>query len=267
MRVLQTLAPWILSMAVATAQSPEECRQSVPKQDDPSLPLRFGTVIYRGTDPLDWMGPDEVLAHLGRFYNIERVLIAETMDPVTTEPTSRGSLTTNSSTWVSMLPTHTFDNAPDFDVLIVPGGSDARNTDMDAMLDFVRDRFPKVKYFMSVCTGAMIAARAGVLDGKRATTNKRAWLDVVRLSNTTEWIGDARWVVDGNVWTVSGVSSGTDAMLGFVRCKFGPEAARNITNIMEYNPIIDPSNDPFAVYPNGTYIDPSLTAPIGTGPA
>lgn len=222
------------------------------------MPFRFGTVVYRATDPVDWLGPDEVLFTLGRFTQVQRYLFAKTLDPITTELATAAMNRFNSSTWINVLPTHTFDNAPDVDVLLIPGGAGARSPDLDAEISFISERFPRTKYVMTVCTGAMLAAKAGILDGRRATTNKKAWLSVIPLSNSTEWVGDARWVVDQNLWTASGVASGIDAMLAFVRCKFGPELARNVTNGMEYIANTDPTNDPWAVYPNGTFIDPSM---------
>jgi len=245
-----------LLYAVTTAQTVEECREDTPTPNATDVPYRFGIVLFRAADPIDYMGPDEVLFTLGRYTHVERSFIGEKLDPVTSEPLMPNRF--NSSTWVSILPTHTFATAPEVDVLLVPGGAGARNPNLTTTIDFVRDTFPKVKYLMTVCTGAMIAAKAGILDGRRATTNKQAWLQVIALSNTTEWIGDARWVVDENVWTASGVASGIDAMLAFVRCKFGPALARNVTNAMEYMANSDPTNDPWAVYPNGTYIDPTL---------
>ena len=70
----------------------------------------------------------------------------------------------------------------------------------------MREAYQDVKYLMTVCTGAGIAARAGILDGKNATTNKAAWNETTALGPNVKWISHARWVVDGNIWTTSGVS-------------------------------------------------------------
>lgn len=235
-----------------------ECRKDVPPQDATDVPRRFGVVLFRGADPLDYMGPDEVLFTLGRFYHIERAFIAETLDPITSQPQLAAMNKYNSSTWTQIIPTHTFATAPDLDVLLVPGGAGTRNPNLNTTIDFLRTTFPKVKHFMTVCTGAMLAAKAGILDGKNATTNKQAWKTVLPTGPETNWIGDARWVVDGNVWTSSGVAAGIDAMLSFIRCTWGEAVTKNITAAMEYIEHPDPYDDPFAVYPNGTYIDPSV---------
>lgn len=107
--------------------------------------------------------------------------------------------------------THSFRNAPALDVLLVPGGignvalAQANDT---AIEDFVRLRFDQLDYLLSVCTGAMSLAKAGVLNGRRATTNKSAWDSVVGSGTNVTWVPSARWVQDGKVWTSSGVSSG-----------------------------------------------------------
>lgn len=111
----------------------------------------------------------------------------------------------------TIMATHTFANAPALDVLLVPGGlgnrvlEQANDTSVE---DFVRLRFDQLDYLLSVCTGALSLARAGVLNGRRATTNKSAWDSVVGSGTNVTWVPSARWVVDGKVWTSSGVSSG-----------------------------------------------------------
>lgn len=74
--------------------------------------------------------------------------------------------------------------------------------------DFVRRRYSQLEYLLSVCTGSQTLALSGVLDGKRATTNKAAWSAVTSLNSKVNWVPSARWVVDGNIWTSSGVAAG-----------------------------------------------------------
>ncbi|KAJ4287167.1 hypothetical protein N0V90_012565 [Kalmusia sp. IMI 367209] len=248
----------LLHLAGATGGSNDLCRTDVPSQDATDVPRKFGLLLFRGVDILDVLGPDEVLMQLGRMYRIERALIAETLDPVTSEPLLPFMNALNSSTWTQIVPTHTYDTASELDVLLVPGGAGARNPALNTTIEFLRDRFPKVKYFMTVCTGAMLAAKAGILDGKNATTNKQAWKSVTAAGPNTNWIGDARWVVDGKIWTASGVAAGIDAMVAFVKCTWGEAVIKNVTTAMEYVANPNPQDDPFAVYPNGTYINPDV---------
>ncbi|KAL9039742.1 MAG: hypothetical protein Q9214_004752 [Letrouitia sp. 1 TL-2023] len=148
----------------------------------------------------------------------------------------------------SIVPTHTLETAPPLDVLLVPGGLGTRNPD-PAIVEFIRDRYPSLKYLISVCTGAGLLARAGVLDNKKATTNKKAWYDTIQLGPKVKWISHARWVegVDGsNIWTSSGVSAGIDVILAWVQHVFGEEIAKNIATGIEYERHMDSTNDPFA---------------------
>ena len=114
---------------------------------------------------------------------------------------------TNSSVYPALVPTHTFADAPDLDVLIIPGGMGMRAPDdvLKAELKYITDTYPKVKYIITVCTGSALLARTGLLDGRRATTNKTSWKGVVGFGPLVKWVAPARWVVDGNIWTAAGV--------------------------------------------------------------
>lgn len=104
-------------------------------------------------------------------------------------------------------PTHTYDNPPsDIEVLLVPGGAGVRLLNLTTQIEFVRKMYPNVRYLISTCTGAGILAKAGVLDGRSATTNKKVWNETTQMGPKVEWKSPARWVVDGNIWTSSGVS-------------------------------------------------------------
>ena len=96
-----------------------------------------------------------------------------------------------------------------------------------------------------MCTGSALAAQAGVLDGKKATSNKLAWDYVTGLRDRVEWVRKARWVVDGNVYTSSGISAGLDATLAFVENTYGREVTEQVARRMEYTRIEDSEHDPF----------------------
>lgn len=85
-----------------------------------------------------------------------------------------------------------------------------------------------------------------MLDGKRATTNKMAWFEITALGANVDWVPHARWVVDGNVWSSSGVSAGIDVTLAWIEKVYGEEVAKKLANRMEYTRHEDPSYDPFA---------------------
>lgn len=112
---------------------------------------------------------------------------------------------------VSLEATHTPLGAPALDILLVPGGMgnmhlvEFKKTWME---DFVAQRYPSLEYLLSVCTGSVTLALSGVLKGKKATTNKASWAWVTQFGKDVKWEPNARWTVDGNIWTSSGVAAG-----------------------------------------------------------
>lgn len=193
-------------------------------------PNKWGFVLFRSFEPLDLFGPYEALFTLSRTRTIDIYWLAETLDPVTTQPQIASMNPYNSSAFVSIPPTHTFATAPsDLEVLLVPGGAGARAPNLNATLHFIKERFPKLKYLITVCTGSMVVAKTGLLSGVRATTNKAAWNSVVALDPTAHWIPHARWAVDGNIWSSSGVSAGIDVTLAWISCHYGEEVATRVS--------------------------------------
>lgn len=194
-----------------------------------TIPRKFGFLLFQSFDMLDVFRTLEVLYQVSWQYQIELHLIAETMDPVTVKPSSAAMNKMNSSWSPEVLLTDTLETAPrDLDVLLVPGGIGVRSPYLNASVDFIAEMEPNLQYLMTVCTGAILASNAGVLDGRRATTNKNSWDSITSANDKVDWIGPARWVVDGNLWTTSGVSAGMDGMLGFVECVYGPDVATTV---------------------------------------
>jgi transcriptional regulator GlxA family with amidase domain len=177
-------------------------------------------------------------------------VIAPTLDPVSTQVPSSLSLTISTSFGEAIKPTHSISNAPPLDVLIIPGGYGYRVGNLDPVIEFIKKTYPSLQYLFTVCSGSWLAARAGVLDGRRATSNKQGWAKTAELTGVQEpikWISHARWVVDGNCWTTSGVSAGIDGMLALIGEIFGEEVAEKTADTIEYEPHKDSKYDPFAV--------------------
>ncbi|KAF2878046.1 DJ-1/PfpI family protein [Massariosphaeria phaeospora] len=231
---------------------PDYCVTQRPAHDSPSLPRRIGVLLFPAFELLDVFGPLEIISVLAGTYQLQLSLIAETMDPVSTRPLLAAMNRMNSSVFPEVLPTHTIHNAPALDVLLVPGGLGTRSPFINATLAYIKKTAPQVKYVITVCSGSLLAARAGILDGRTATTNKQSWNSTVKSQPQVNWVPHARWTVDGTLWTTSGISAGIDGVLGWVECVFGEEVARNTTVFMEYNREEDADNDPFAVV-SGVY--------------
>ena len=132
-------------------------------------------------------------------------------------------------------------------VLLIPGGSGTRTlVGNDQWIGQLADLAARSSQVMTVCTGSALLAAAGVLDGRRATSNDLAFDWVVSTGERVDWTKDARWVVDGKFRTSSGISAGIDMALAFVEDTCGPEAVDKASTQMEYIRNRDSGYDPFA---------------------
>lgn len=154
------------------------------------LPTKIGILIFPGFQLLDYAGPLDALNILSYTYPLSLYTIASSLSPVSTQTSSgteRGSAFAQ-----CVIPTHTFETAPrDLDVVIVPGGLGMRGEGMEERMRGVGEWLEGmvgedgegigkegVRWILTICTGSEILARTGVLDGRRATTNKRAFNEV-----------------------------------------------------------------------------------------
>ncbi len=193
----------------------------------------IGVVLFPSFETLDVYGPVQML---GRLPDYRVVFVAQKAGPV------------RSSQGVEALASYSFEDAPQLDILLVPGGMGARSeVHNEALLDFLRKQDKGTELTTSVCTGAALLAKAGLLDGHRATTNKRSFDWVKSQGEKVDWVGRARWVTDGKYVTSSGVSAGTDMALALVERLYGREKAVETARSAEYQWNDDPDNDPFAV--------------------
>lgn len=120
-------------------------------------------------------------------------------------------------------------------ILLIVGGMGTRKmVEDEPFLQTLATLAASADWVLSVCTGSALLAKAGILDGKRATSNKLSWPWVIAQSDKTHWVQQARWVVDGKFYTSSGVSAGMDMALGFIADRQGIETARQIADYTEY---------------------------------
>src|SRR5690606_15412005 len=131
--------------------------------------------------------------------------------------------------------THSFETAPPLDIVMVPGGIGTRTqVHNETFLDYLREVDETTLYTTSVCTGSALLARAGILNGHRATTNKRAFYLAEEQDGDVDWVVEARWVESGKMFTSSGVSAGTDMALGLIAKTHGIDQARALAESLEY---------------------------------
>ncbi|KAH7115857.1 ThiJ/PfpI [Dendryphion nanum] len=241
------------SLIALLAATPFGIASNLGRRNDTTPPKHWAVALFNSFDSIDVFGPLDPLFYLSFSTQIHLSLVAETLSPVYIRPASPALNVMNSTFSVSLNPTHTFASPPpEIDVLLIPGGPGVTSGNVTAVVDFVRRTYPSVKYLLTTCTGAGIAARAGVLDGKRATTNKAAWKAITSTAPDVEWVSPARWVVDGNVWTSSGVTSGLDLIFEFIETFYGADKARRIQGVTEYERNKGKCDDPFAEWHNVT---------------
>lgn len=193
----------------------------------------LGVVLYPGFEVLDVFGPVEMWANVP---GLEVVMIAEKTGPV------------RSAQGVEVIATHDFASAPKIDVLMTPGGIGTyKALKNPRLLEFLRAQDQTVELMTSVCTGSAILAKAGLLHGRRATSNKAYFKLAEAQDDGVIWVRKARWVEDGKYVTSSGVSAGTDMALGVVARLYGLDGARRLARTLEYQWSEDPSLDPFAL--------------------
>ncbi|KAL4145676.1 hypothetical protein KRP22_013390 [Phytophthora ramorum] len=145
--------------------------------------------------------------------------------------------------------THGFEDVTEhIDILVVPGGSPGRFElqQNEPFIKFLKGAAETATHVLTVCTGSAILATTGLLDGKRATTNKMAYQGVTEAHPTVSWVHKARWVQDGKIWTSSGVTAGMDMAHAFITSAYGEQVAVTMARNMENVPNTDPSDDPFA---------------------
>lgn len=193
----------------------------------------IGALIFPGFELLDLFGPMEMFGLLSDDFKIE--LVAENQGPV---PSNQGCAAHASQTLTSKA---------EYDILFVPGGiGTRREVDNKALLDWIAQTSDQAEYTLSVCTGSALLAKAGVLDGRRATSNKMAFSWVAEQGPNVTWVAQARWVEDGTIFTSSGVSAGMDMALGAIARMKGHETALKVATWAEYDWHQDRDWDPFA---------------------
>ncbi|KAH7115804.1 DJ-1/PfpI family protein-like protein [Dendryphion nanum] len=210
------------------------------------LPIHFAVALFPGFQLLDATGPLDVLNILAYTKPIRLSIIAASLSPVSTHHAHHTSA--NSHFSQAIVPTHTFETAPkDIEVLLIPGGFGSRKEEnLDGLVDWIREVYPSLRWCLTVCTGSAILAKTGVLNGRKATSNKKAFAWVREQNTAVEWVPKARWVVDGNIWTSSGISAGIDLIYAWLAEVYGEETASLIADSSEYERRTEAGDDRFA---------------------
>lgn len=194
---------------------------------------RAAILIFDQFELLDVFGPAEMFGLLKSQFALE--LIGTRAGPI---PSFQGP---------EAVAGRRFSEVDELDLLLVPGGMGTRTeVGNEELLAWLSTISKTTEYVTTVCTGTALLAKAGILDGHRATTNKWAFDWVASQGPSVGWVHEARWVEDGKFWTSSGVSAGIDMALALIERIAGTETAEKLANGTEYEWHRDSSWDPFA---------------------
>ncbi len=189
-------------------------------------------ILFDDYETLDAFGPAEIFGRLTdiyrlRFYSMEGGVITNRHHvPIMTEKLAN----------ISQKP----------EMILIPGGLGTRKeVNNTAFINEIKQLAETSDHVLTVCTGSALLAKTGLLDGKEATTNKRAFSWVASQGERVNWDKQARWKIDGKYYTSSGVSAGMDMALGFLSDRHGIDFARKVAKDIEYNWTEDKDNDNF----------------------
>jgi putative intracellular protease/amidase len=229
MRIRTGIATIILLMTTITlAQAaffvPEE--QATMRATQPgSTPRNLAILIFNGVQIIDYTGPYETFGHVYRddrpAFNIYTV--SEKTAAITT------------AMGMSVNPKYSFADAPKPDVILIPGGDVDDQLENKVVIKWLQDRTKDAEIVLSVCNGAFILAKAGLLDGLEATTTAGLIPALRQAAPKVKVVDDRRFVDNGKIITAAGLSSGIDGSLHVIERLFSRGTAQLAALGMEYN--------------------------------
>jgi transcriptional regulator GlxA family with amidase domain len=191
--------------------------------------LSIGIVLFDGAEELDWAGPWEVLSYWSKTHPEDQVdVFTVTRDNSRPIECAKG---------LKVLADHSWDSAPEIDVLVYPGGRGTRvQLGDEEVRSWVRSVHERARLTTSVCTGALVLADAGLLKGRPATTHWEDFDELLGIDGSIEARPEARFVDEGDVITAAGVSAGIDMALYLIVRLHSEDRAREIKRGIQYEP-------------------------------
>jgi transcriptional regulator GlxA family with amidase domain len=191
-----------------------------------TAPRSIGLLLFDGAEELDFVGPLEVFA-----------TARQTGLPIEIFTLGWPQREVHCAKGLHLVADHTLTDGPQPEALLVPGGMGTRPlAKNDAFLALLRQKLDAADWQLSVCTGSALLGRTGLLDGRRATSNRIASPFFRDSAPRATYVDDERYVRDGNIVTSAGVSAGIDMALWLIGQWFGVELARTVQTRIEYFP-------------------------------
>ncbi len=194
--------------------------------------MNIGILLFEDFETLDVFGPVEIFGVLKEHYQLFFYSFS-------------GGLIKNSH-GVSVQSRNIDEIENGIDIFLIPGGYGTRKeVDNVLLIDKIKQISLLSKYVLTVCTGSALLAKTGLLDDRKATSNKKAFDWVISQGKKVNWTKKARWTKDEKFYTSAGVSAGMDMTLGFLCDIHGIDFARQTAFRIEYEWIEDMENDNF----------------------
>ncbi|TDT45149.1 DJ-1/PfpI family protein [Maribacter spongiicola] len=223
---------FIKSIAIILVFSLSLSAQKKSNQISSTDKQEIAFLLFDNYETLDVFGPAEIFGRLTDLYTLKFYSL-------------EGGIITNRHQVPIMTEKLADINKKPF-AFLIPGGLGTRvEVKNKELIESIKNISLSSTYVMTVCTGSALLAKSGLLNKRQATSNKRAFAWVVTNGPDVEWDKQARWKVDENYYTSSGVSAGMDMALGFLADRHGLDFARNVAWEIEYNWIEDKDNDTF----------------------
>lgn len=188
-------------------------------QGPPPERKRAAILLFDGVQIIDYTGPYEVFGQAG----LEVFTVAVSANQITT------------AMGMKVIPHYTLENSPKADVIIIPGGGVTPTQENPQVMKWIQEKSKDAEYVLSVCNGAYILAKTGLLDGMTATTFYDLIDGLPAIAPKVKVVKDRRYVDNGKFITTAGISSGIDGSLYVVSKMFGKARAQMVALNMEYN--------------------------------
>lgn len=191
--------------------------------------IKVGILLFNEVEVMDFAGPFEVFSITENEDGSGKAFEVHTV--------SRTKQLVSARNGLKIQPEYDFYDAPQFDILIIPGGYGAEEIEIhnQETIDWLKHRYPHVKIMASVCTGAFLLAESGLLDGKQATTH---WMDIERLEKQypkVSMVRDVKYVDAFPIITSGGISAGINMSFYIVKQTLGLKVAQITARRMEYD--------------------------------
>lgn len=194
--------------------------------------LRIGIYIFDQVEVLDFAGPFEV------FTTATRVFLKHakgTNAPFEVVTIARTKAAIRARAGLVIAPDFTIEDHPKLDALLIPGGVVDEELKSQALCEWIQTVVPTTKLSASICTGAFLLARAGLLEGKKATTHWEDIDDLKAMFPNTNVVENVRWVDEGHIVTSAGISAGIDMSLHLVRRLVDNDLAEKTARQLEFD--------------------------------